>query len=445
MKLKILSTLVCALMIATVFAMVLPMSINAQAAVADEIYTFDLSDEGFVKEADSARGDVHWDSNNKNVYFNSQRYESTDERLVKELPQTFTDTSGDWELSADIKITQPGWWTHAYPIFIGDGDNDCMRWGKSQLNIVWERSNSGNHLLAWYRGTGGQLTVFMDYVANTYTTYNAKLSYELATQTLKSELFVGSTLVASGTYAIGTNPDDGFAFDEIGVAANGLIGDVPWIFPEPPVVGTTDNIALEYAPSLPVPVASIIDAGEAGIKEVEADFSVSKHSVTCTILEDGVEILTLNDGDKASFTYFDSKTYEAFYVFDKISAGKSPSVTTLKFRAVGGSSQVNHMEKFTATPEHQETSVEINDYLDQLLFAQNGRLFIFDGSASYDSDGDAITSWEWLVYDSEGILIGTLNGEVVSYLFPASGDYTVRLTVSDGALQEFVDTPVAVL
>ena len=51
----------------------------------------------------------------------------------------------------------------------------------------------------------------------------------------------------------------------------------------------------------------------------------------------------------------------------------------------------------------------------------------FDGSASYDPDGD-IVSWEW-DFDGDGIVDDT--GETQTYAYAASGAFIVNLTVTD--------------
>jgi len=50
----------------------------------------------------------------------------------------------------------------------------------------------------------------------------------------------------------------------------------------------------------------------------------------------------------------------------------------------------------------------------------------FDGSESYDPDGDGLT-YKWNFYDEV-----TLNGKIIEYSFSKSGIYSITLTVSDG-------------
>jgi len=230
-------------------------SYDPDGPIVSSSWDFDLSDEGFVKQGETNNSDVHWNATAGNIYFKSDRYDLYDERMVHALPQPFTDKAVDWELSADFMINQAGWWTHAYPIYIGNSENDDLRWGSNQLNIVWERSDAEgptyNRIMAWYRGANGQMEAFMMYDSGLLDTqYSVNISYAAFAKTLSVELYEVGALVDSGTYAIGTNANDHFTFDEIGVAANGLINKVVNVTPEPPVIGWTDNIQFDYQGSL---------------------------------------------------------------------------------------------------------------------------------------------------------------------------------------------------
>lgn len=250
---KIMSGLVVFLMISVAFV---ALSLNVTAAPGDfhELYTFDSSNEGFVKVEDDVNSSVYWDSINDNVYLKSDRDDNNDERLEKSLPYTFTDESGDWELSVDFRVSQPGWWTHAYPVFIGNAANTELRWDSNQLNVVWERSdpdniteNANNHIIAFYRGADGQHYDFMVWDgAELEVTYTTKLSYKLDGKILKCQVFQGDTELHSGTFGIG--PHNGFTFGKIGVSANGIEDYFPDYPEEPAVIGWADNIAIDYYP-----------------------------------------------------------------------------------------------------------------------------------------------------------------------------------------------------
>lgn len=58
----------------------------------------------------------------------------------------------------------------------------------------------------------------------------------------------------------------------------------------------------------------------------------------------------------------------------------------------------------------------------------------FDGTGSYGCPllGSQIVSWTWKIY-KDSVLIDTLAGSNVSYLFPEVGEYQVELTVTDDA------------
>ncbi|MCK4718831.1 MAG: LamG domain-containing protein, partial [Thermoplasmata archaeon] len=81
----------------------------------------------------------------------------------------------------------------------------------------------------------------------------------------------------------------------------------------------------------PVAVASITPGGS-GVKLANVEFRVTRHTVTCTIIEDGVDLLTLQSGETTQFIYFSDRNYEARYSFDKTDKGNAPANTFLKFR-----------------------------------------------------------------------------------------------------------------
>ena len=255
MKNKVMSLLLCALMVATVFAMTVPNASAKNNIEFHEYYDFSWNDEGFDHVDNDPMSDVHWDQTYQKIYFESDRDGILDERMEKVLPDTLTDTSGDWELSVDFNVSEPGWWAHAYPLFIGEADNSDLRWDANQLNIVWERSNpdnttnAKNHIIAFYRAANGIHYDFLNYdAAELDTIYRVKLSYDVGSKTLRCDVIAGGISVKSGEYVIGTNPNDGFKFGKLGVSANGIRDDFPTMPYEQPVIGWSDNIKIDAYP-----------------------------------------------------------------------------------------------------------------------------------------------------------------------------------------------------
>ncbi len=265
MKNKVMSLILCALMIATVFAMAVPMNVSAGEKIVAEFhesYDFNFDDEGFEHVDDDTYSDVHREYGH--IYFESDRSDILDERMEKKLPNTLTQSTSSWELSVDFAITnfgiinpdpaEAGWWTHAYPVFIGEADNSDLRWDSSQLNVVWERSNpeygpTYNHIIAFYRANNGQHYDFMVWNgAEVDTIYTVELAYDIYTKTLSCEVFetIGSNSVCYDDYVIGTNSNDGFTFGKIGVSANGIDDDFDDLPDEDPVIGWSDNIDIDY-------------------------------------------------------------------------------------------------------------------------------------------------------------------------------------------------------
>lgn len=251
------------------------------------------------------------------------------------------------------------------------------------------------------------------------------------------------TLLEGNYWSNYTGVDDGSGIGKHAIAGDN-IGDTE--LPHP----TTDY---DYYPFIaedgwikrpPVAIANITQAGE-GIKLVNVRFWYTRHTVTCTILEDGIPLLTLGDEEEGQFIFFSDRNYEAYYVFDRIARGRGHTQTFLRFQAEGGTIMKIHMETFTPPPDHQERTVNIDEELGALGYSADNRIYTFDGIESYDPDGGDIVSWTWEVYDDGNVLIETVYGEVVTYTFPTTGQYMVRLIVEDNEDEtHFVDTTVSV-
>ncbi len=54
----------------------------------------------------------------------------------------------------------------------------------------------------------------------------------------------------------------------------------------------------------------------------------------------------------------------------------------------------------------------------------------FDGSQSYDSDGDSLTAYRWDIANSTGGT-DTVYGPIIQYTWTQAGQYSATLTVTD--------------
>lgn len=109
------------------------------------------------------------------------------------------------------------------------------------------------------------------------------------------------------------------------------------------------------------------------------------------------------DGEQVSFTFDAVGTYDVTLTVDD-GHGGSDTVTV----------------EIVITPPNEPP---VSSFIVEVFLWNN---LTFDGTGSYDPEGRALTSWEWDFGD--GV---TTTGAMVSHVYANSGDYTVRLTVTD--------------
>ncbi|MCK4717461.1 MAG: SBBP repeat-containing protein [Thermoplasmata archaeon] len=347
---------------------------------------------------------------------------------------TYNDPDNSDEFARDIAIDSEG------NVYVTGGSRGT--WQSGPLTIAYD--NSGNQL--WEARNddpehgGSAQAVAVDASGHVYTTGSSSLSgtgQDYSTLCYDAE--TGDPIWTARYNGPGNGED--YAQSMV-VDATGNV----YVTGHSVSKGTERNYAtVKYSSFAPVAIAHIVPADSSGVKLVNAEFLATKETVSCTIFEDGEPILTLNDGEEGEFIFFADRVYAAHYVFDKEYGGNGQAQANLRFRAVGGSNQILHKETFTSSPDHQERTVNINEELNALGYSSNARIYVFDGSESYDPDGGDLVSWTWDIYDSVGTLIDTIYGETTIYTFPAKGDYTIRLTVVDKDTETcFVDTAVLV-
>lgn len=214
------------------------------SSIDDYQFDFDSSDEGFSRENDYPRSDLHWDDQNNNVYLYSDRRDSGDETFSKPLPYILTSESDSWTLTARWSTTERGNWHSTFPIFLAGIENDNAYLDPNSITISY---GSGDHH-PWmpypvayhfiYSGSNG--THHME----TYTfslpdlEHDLYISYDAQSKKLSMGVRrINGDLEYSTSYTIGTDPGDGFTVGKIGIAAQGISASE-----EPQVTGWTDDI-----------------------------------------------------------------------------------------------------------------------------------------------------------------------------------------------------------
>ncbi|MFQ5910324.1 MAG: S8 family serine peptidase, partial [Thermoplasmata archaeon] len=204
-------------------------------------YTFDSSDEGFVKETNYPYSDVRWDSANGRVYVLSNRRDAGDEMFTHGIETL--DGSTDFTVTARWRTTQQGNWQGAFPVFLAGQSNTQANQANSVY--IYYRSMDSNlgqdpRYYMQYRDGTNTLRLNVYYTAQANTEYHLFIDYDASTQVLLLEVRdINDVTLASASYTIGTNPNDGFTFGKIGVSSDGFSSSS-----EPVTIAWTDDITL---------------------------------------------------------------------------------------------------------------------------------------------------------------------------------------------------------
>ncbi len=204
-------------------------------------YTFDSSDEGFAKETDYPYSDVRWDSANGRVYVKSDRRDAGDEMFTHGTEML--DTSTDFTVTARWRTTQQGNWQGAWPVFLAGQSNTQVNTANSVYIYYYSLDSNlqqNPRYYMQYRDGTNTLRLNVYYTALANTEYHLYIDYDASTQVLALEVRdVNDVTLASASYTIGSNPNDGFTFGKIGVSSDGWSGSS-----EPVTIAWTDDITL---------------------------------------------------------------------------------------------------------------------------------------------------------------------------------------------------------
>jgi hypothetical protein len=210
------------------------------------VFDFDSSDEGFAKETNYPYSDVRWDSANGRVYVKSNRRDAGDEMFTRSTGTI--DTSTDFTVTARWRATQQGNWQGAWPVFLAGQSNTEVKAANS-VYIYYYSLDSNLHqnprYYMQYRDGTNTIRLNVYYTAQANTEYHLFIDYDASSQVLLLEVRnVNDVTLASASYTIGTNPNDGFTFGKIGVSSDGWSGSS-----EPVIIAWSDDITLSIGSS----------------------------------------------------------------------------------------------------------------------------------------------------------------------------------------------------
>ncbi len=187
--------------------------------------------------------------------------------------------------------------------------------------------------------------------------------------------------------------------------------------------GTPPDVVLDPMPANAAPVAVVGGpySGEAGSTLIQFDGSGSSDPDNDPLTYSW----DFGDGDTTSgvmptHTYASAGNYAVTLIVNDGTVDSEPSITTAEITQP----PVNLAP--TADPGGPYT-------------AEPGQTIEFDGSASSDPNGDAL-SYSWDFGDGN-----TSSGAMPAYSYAAAGNYTVSLVVNDGELDSLIATTTAII
>ncbi|HEU0131233.1 MAG TPA: pre-peptidase C-terminal domain-containing protein [Mycobacteriales bacterium] len=208
-------------------------------------YTFDSTNEGFAQQQAQTYSEVAWDSANHRVSVLGDRRDTGDEMFTHALPAQLT-TASSFTVSSRWATTAQGNWQAAEPLFLGATAVTDVDSSPSSVYVYYD-SRDGNIGQApqyglRYRDAAGVLRINQTYTATANTEYRFVVSYSATTHvlTMKVRNAANTTDLLTATYTTGTNANDGFTLNKVGVANNGT-GNTQ----EPAVTAWVDDIVVD--------------------------------------------------------------------------------------------------------------------------------------------------------------------------------------------------------
>lgn len=242
--------------------MLLLIAAPSAQAHASTNWTFFNGEEGFAKENAQTNSEVKWDSDLGRIDVLSDRRDTSDELYKRALPTQLT-TGISFTIKGRWQATTQGNWQGAWPLFVGKNTVDGDPRTYLQNEVVGFRYDSRDsnglnpqkpHYVMHFRDAGGNLRIDKDFTGNQNTEYHFYLYYNAASKVLTMKIRdSGDTDLSTATYTIGTNNNDGFTLDKIGVASDAMDVDTN----EPVARGWADNLQVHEfkAPQNPAATA----------------------------------------------------------------------------------------------------------------------------------------------------------------------------------------------
>jgi hypothetical protein len=213
-------------------------------------YSFNASNEGFAKEVDQPNSELTWDSANGRVSVMSNRLDTADELFTHAIAALGTTT--DFTLRSRWATTAQGNWQGAFPIFLMASGNTQVGAANSVYIIYSSRDNHdstcsiGNcnpYYYLRYVDASGTIRISTIYKAQNLEVnkeYRFFIGYAATPRVLTMQIRDAADVVlATGSYVIGSNPNDGFTFGKVGIASDGMSSTT-----EPVTWAWTDDIRL---------------------------------------------------------------------------------------------------------------------------------------------------------------------------------------------------------
>lgn len=189
----------------------------------------------FEKQRGQNAGEIAYDPAGQRMLIVSEASDTRDEVVAQSVGTV--DPSKDFEASARWRLLRGGVGQSATPLFIANWN---VYFPRAEANTIRLAVDSAGQYSLQYRDAGGRLRIDQRVGAPSAEEVYVAVKYDAATRLLVMRLVNDhGLLLAQGSYRIGTNAGDGFAFTKIGMATTGLAQPGG-----PPLVGAVDDVMM---------------------------------------------------------------------------------------------------------------------------------------------------------------------------------------------------------
>lgn len=191
-------------------------------------YTFDSGDEGFRKRSDQPASEVWWSRTSGRVEVIADRRDGGEEMLVRALPARLT-PDRSFSVRARWGVTAQGHFQFAIPVFLagaGAGSDGTRLFDIPGVALVGyqsldQRQRQDPQYDTRYTDLSGRFRTGAHVRLPVEVDLEMTIVYDADSATLVQQIGAGGEVIDEARYRLGSGPGDGFAFDEIGVAALG--------------------------------------------------------------------------------------------------------------------------------------------------------------------------------------------------------------------------------